>query len=309
MNDVNLKINPGEFVFVVGASGAGKSTFIKLIIHEEKPSAGEVVVGNFKVSKLKRRNIPKLRRTMGIVFQDFRLIREKTVYENIAFAMHVVGASKKEIRKMVITALNIVGLSSKAKCYPDELSGGEQQRVALARALVNKPDLILADEPTGNVDPHMSYEIVELLTEINRHGTTVIMVTHEHQLVRDFGHRVIMIEDGAVVADDAPENISTVAEAPERKVSTVASEDANAVYNFEEDTQEEDIPVNVVSAKIEVPTEKIETPQENSDDSLNMFEVVYPDQQSEKEQNTNQEILDNFGSLESLIKEEQGNEN
>ena len=292
MNDVNLKINPGEFVFVVGASGAGKSTFIKLIIHEEKPSAGEVVVGDFKVSKLKRRHIPKLRRTMGIVFQDFRLIKEKTVYENIAFAMHVVGASKKEIRKMVITALNIVGLSSKAKCYPDELSGGEQQRVALARALVNKPDLILADEPTGNVDPHMSYEIVELLTEINRHGTTVIMVTHEHQLVRDFGHRVIMIEDGKVVADDAPENISTVAEAPERKVSAVANEDANAVYNFEEPSEE--VPVHTVSAKIEVPAsaevsptevteEKVEEEAKESNesdassDSLNMFQIVYDD--------------------------------
>lgn len=290
MNDVNLKINPGEFVFVVGASGAGKSTFIKLIIHEEKPSAGEVVVGNFKVSKLKRRHIPKLRRTMGIVFQDFRLIKEKTVYENIAFAMHVVGASKKEIRKMVITALNIVGLSSKAKCYPDELSGGEQQRVALARALVNKPDLILADEPTGNVDPHMSYEIVELLTEINRHGTTVIMVTHEHQLVRDFGHRVIMIEDGAVVADDAPENISTVAEAPERKVSNAANEDANAVYNFEE--KDNDVVIHSAPGKIEVPASTEPSPTEpteeskkvtdsnqsdNSEESLNMFQIVYDD--------------------------------
>ena len=153
---------------------------------------------------------------MGIVFQDFRLIHEKTVYENIAFAMHVVGAPKREIRRTVATALNIVGLSDKARCYPAELSGGEQQRVALARALVNKPDLILADEPTGNVDPHMSYEIVELLTEINKHGTTVIMVTHEHQ----FGHRVIMIEDGKIVADDAPAAIPTVANAPERKEAT-----------------------------------------------------------------------------------------
>ncbi len=201
--DVNLKIDKGEFVFVVGASGAGKSTFIKMIIHEEKPNAGEIIVGDFKVSRLKRRHIPKLRRTMGIVFQDFRLIRNMTVFENVAFAMRVVGASKRDIRKRVTYALNIVGLNEKARNYPDELSGGEQQRVALARALVNNPSMIIADEPTGNVDPTMAYEIVDLLTEINKRGTTVIMVTHEHQLVRDFGHRVIMIENGQIVADNS----------------------------------------------------------------------------------------------------------
>ncbi|MBR3844544.1 MAG: cell division ATP-binding protein FtsE, partial [Clostridia bacterium] len=210
--DVNLKIDKGEFVFVVGASGAGKSTFIKLIIHEEKPNAGEILVGDFKLSRLKRRHIPKLRRTMGIVFQDFRLIRNMTVFENVAFAMRVVGASKRDIRKRVTYALNIVGLNEKARNFPDELSGGEQQRVALARALVNNPSMIIADEPTGNVDPTMAYEIVDLLTEINKRGTTVIMVTHEHQLVRDFGHRVIMIENGQVVADNAgltPSNTET----------------------------------------------------------------------------------------------------
>ncbi len=201
--DVNLKIDKGEFVFVVGASGAGKSTFIKMIIHEEKPNAGEIIVGDFKLSRLKRRHVPKLRRTMGIVFQDFRLIHNMTVFENVAFAMRVVGASKQDIRKRVAYALNIVGLNEKARNYPDELSGGEQQRVALARALVNNPSMIIADEPTGNVDPTMAYEIVDLLTEINKRGTTVIMVTHEHQLVRDFGHRVIMIENGQVVADNS----------------------------------------------------------------------------------------------------------
>lgn len=203
IRDFNLKIHEGEFVFVVGPSGAGKSTFMKLIMHEETPNAGEIIVGDYKFSKMKRRHIPKLRRTMGIVFQDFRLIPNMTVYDNVAFAMHIVGASKMEIRRRVSYALNLVGLSGKARSKPDELSGGEQQRVGLARALVNNPSIIIADEPTGNVDPNMSYEIVELLSEINRRGTTVIMVTHAHQLVRDFGKRVIMIENGTVVADNS----------------------------------------------------------------------------------------------------------
>lgn len=203
LKDFNLKINRGEFVFVVGPSGAGKSTFMKLIMREEKMSAGEVTVSGYKLSKIKRRQIPQLRRTMGIVFQDFRLIPTMTVAENVAFAMHIVGASNQEIRKRVSYALNMVGLASKARCKPNELSGGEQQRVGLARALINNPSLIIADEPTGNVDPQMSYEIVDLLFEINRRGTTVVMVTHEHQLVRDFGRRVVMIENGMVVADNA----------------------------------------------------------------------------------------------------------
>lgn len=203
MKDINIKIHKGEFVFVVGASGAGKSTFMKLIVHEEKPSAGEIIVNGYRLSNLRRRDVPMLRRTMGIVFQDFRLIPTMDVFENVAFAMHVVGASNREIRKRVSAALNMVGLGGKARSKPMQLSGGEQQRVGLARALVNNPNMLIADEPTGNVDPNMSYEIVELLTEINRRGTTVLMVTHEHQLVRDFNRRVIMIENGAVVADNA----------------------------------------------------------------------------------------------------------
>ena len=203
LNDVNIKINDGEFVFILGPSGAGKSTFIKLITREEKPNAGEIICNGYSLSKLKRKDVPYFRRTMGIVFQDFRIIPKMTVYDNVAFAMRVIGASNKEIRKRVPNILNIVGLSDKAKNYPNELSGGEKQRVGLARALVNNPEMIIADEPTGNVDPEMSYEIVELFNEINRIGTTVIMVTHEHQLVRRFNHRVIMIEDGAVVADNA----------------------------------------------------------------------------------------------------------
>ncbi len=207
LNDVNLKVEKGEFVFVVGSSGAGKSTFMKLIMREEKPSAGEITVNGFKLNKLKHREIPMLRRTMGIVFQDFRLIPNMNVYDNVAFSMHVVGASKQQIRKKVSHVLSVVGLSGKARSKPAELSGGEQQRVGLARALVNNPSLIIADEPTGNVDPNMSYEIVEMLTEINKMGTTILMVTHEHQLVRDFKRRVIMLDHGRVVADNAGGNL------------------------------------------------------------------------------------------------------
>lgn len=203
LNDVNIKIYKGEFVFVVGASGAGKSTFIKLIMREEKPNAGEVIVNGYKMSKIKDREIPYLRRTMGIVFQDFRIINTMNVFDNVAFTLRVVGASNREIRRKVANALSMVGLGGKARAFPMELSGGERQRVGLARALVNNPSLIIADEPTGNVDPEMSYEIVELLTEINRRGTTIVMVTHEHQLVRDFNRRVIMLEKGKIVADNA----------------------------------------------------------------------------------------------------------
>ena len=203
LDDVNIKINNGEFVFVVGSSGAGKSTFMKLIMREEKANTGKIIVNGYELTSLKRKNIPMLRRTMGIVFQDFRLIPNMNVFENVAFAMHVVGASNKDIRKEVSKALSKVGLGHKARSMPSQLSGGEQQRVGLARALVNSPDLIIADEPTGNVDPNMSYEIVSLLTEINKKGTTVLMVTHDHNLVRDFNHRVIMLDGGKIVADNA----------------------------------------------------------------------------------------------------------
>lgn len=201
LKGVNIKIDDGEFVFIVGASGAGKSTFMKLITREEVATSGEVVVNNFKMSKLKRRQIPYLRRSMGIVFQDFRLINTMTVFDNVAFAMRVVGASHRDIRRRVPYILGLVGLQSKAKNYPLELSGGEQQRVGLARALVNNPSLIIADEPTGNIDPELSYEIMELLTEINRRGTTILVVTHDHDLVESFQRRVIRIGDGTVLSD------------------------------------------------------------------------------------------------------------
>ena len=203
LNDVNIQIYPGEFVFVVGASGAGKSTFMKLIMREEKANAGEVIVNGYSLTNLPRIKVPMLRRTMGIVFQDFRLIPTMDVFDNVAFAMHVVGEKPNVIRREVAKALSQVGLGHKARSKPAELSGGEQQRVGLARALINKPDLLIADEPTGNVDPNMSYEIVEMLSRINKAGTTVLMVTHEHSLVRDFHHRVIMLEGGKIVADNA----------------------------------------------------------------------------------------------------------
>ena len=204
LNDVNITINKGEFVFVVGSSGAGKSTFMKLIMREEKANTGSITVNGFNLRKMKRKHIPMLRRTMGIVFQDFRLIPKMNVFDNVAFAMRVVGAPSRQIRREVPKALSAVGLGDKARSMPNELSGGEQQRVGLARALVNNPALIIADEPTGNVDPNMSYEIVSMLTAINKQGTTVLMVTHDHSLVRDFKHRVIMLDDGKIVADNLP---------------------------------------------------------------------------------------------------------
>ena len=190
-------------MFIVGSSGAGKSTFMKLIMREEKPTAGQIFVNGYNLNRLKSKQVALYRRTTGIVFQDFRLIPTMNAFENVAFAMHVTGASSRDIRKSVSGALSVVGLQHKARSMPAQMSGGEQQRVALARALVNRPELIVADEPTGNVDPNMSYEIVELLTEINRKGTTVLMVTHEHQLVSDFGKRVIMIDKGRIIADNA----------------------------------------------------------------------------------------------------------
>ena len=197
LHDVSLKIEKGEFVFIVGASGSGKSTFLKLIMREEMPNGGEIIVNGRKLSTLRHRDVPHLRRSMGIVFQDFRLIDKMTVYENVSFAMHVVGASPRNIRKRVPYILSLVGLQDKARCYPSELSGGEQQRVALARALVNNPLMIIADEPTGNIDPTLSYEIVELLNEINRRGTTVIMVTQLKHLLnislKMLPHTVAMI--------------------------------------------------------------------------------------------------------------------
>lgn len=201
LDNVSFTIEKGEFAFIVGASGAGKSTLLKLIMAEEKTSEGSITVNGFDLANLGQRDIPALRKSMGIVFQDFRLIENMTVYENVEFAMRVTNASTRSIRRRVPYVLGLVGLGDKARSYPRQLSGGQQQRVALARALVNNPSIIIADEPTGNVDPEMSHEIVELLNEINHCGTTILMVTHEHKLVNEFGRRVINIKDGKLAAD------------------------------------------------------------------------------------------------------------
>lgn len=198
---VSLHIEKGEFAFIVGPSGAGKSTLIKMLLREETPTKGTVVVGGKNLNAMKRRQIPAFRRTIGVVFQDFRLIPTMTVYDNVAFALQVTNVSSKYIRRRVPYILDLLGLAKKARRYPPEISGGEQQRVALARALVNNPSLIIADEPTGNIDPELSYEIVDLLNEINKCGTTIVMVTHEHGLVSQFDHRVIGIEKGRITLD------------------------------------------------------------------------------------------------------------
>lgn len=201
LNGLSFEIEDGEFVFVIGASGAGKSTVIKLLMHEEVPTGGTVRVGDFDIKKMRNSKVPMLRRSMGVVFQDFRLIDNLTVFENVAFAMRAVGGSPRTIRRRVPYVLGIVGLGHKAKNYPPELSGGEKQRVAMARALVNNPHLIIADEPTGNVDPEMARELMELLNQINQNGTTVIVVTHDNTLVNELNKRVIRIEKGRLVSD------------------------------------------------------------------------------------------------------------
>ncbi len=201
LRGVDLHIDDGEFVFLVGPSGSGKSTIIKLLTAELRPTAGSILVNGFQLEKIRQRSIPYMRRTLGVIFQDFRLIDKKTVYENVAFAMRVIGASEKEIRKRVPYVLELVGLENKGRRLPNELSGGEQQRVAIARALVNNPAMIIADEPTGNLDPARSLEIMRLLERINALGTTVLVVTHEKDLVNRFDKRVVMLERGRVVSD------------------------------------------------------------------------------------------------------------
>ena len=201
LRGVSLQIEDGEFAFLVGPSGSGKSTIIKLITGELKPTSGTVHVNGYSLERIRKREIPYLRRTVGVVFQDFRLIETKTVYENVAFAMRVIGAREQEIRERVPYVLELVGLETKSRRHPTELSGGEQQRLAIARALVNNPSTIIADEPTGNLDPARSLEIMSLLQEINNLGTTVLVVTHEKDLVERFAKRVIVLNEGLIASD------------------------------------------------------------------------------------------------------------
>ena len=201
LHNINLKVEKGEFVFIVGSSGAGKSTFLKLITCEERPNEGQVLIDGQDISHIRKGKIPYVRRKMGLVFQDFRLIDHMTVYDNVAFAMRVVGASPKAIKKRVPYILGLVGLQHKAKHYPTEMSGGERQRVGLARALVNNPSMIIADEPTGNIDPEMSLEMMELLERVSEMGITVLVVTHEHELVRRFNRRTVTLKNGRIISD------------------------------------------------------------------------------------------------------------
>ena len=201
LEDINLTINDGEFVFLVGPSGSGKTTLMKLITGEVRANSGSVTVNDFDMIKIRRRKLPKMRRTLGVIFQDYRLIENMTVYDNVAFAMRVVGASRKEIMKRVPYVLELVGLEGREKRLPTELSGGEQQRVAIARALVNNPRMIVADEPTGNLDPVRSLELMLLFEKINEMGTTILVVTHEKELVNAFSKRVITIDGGQMIGD------------------------------------------------------------------------------------------------------------
>lgn len=210
LEDINLNINKGDFVFLVGSSGAGKSTFIRLLLREQQLSKGNLRVNGMDLSQLSQRTIPKYRRSIGIVFQDFKLLANKTVYENVAFAMEVTHHKKKDIRRKVPVALSLVGLSHKAKSYPSQLSGGEQQRVGIARAIINNPMILIADEPTGNLDPHNADEIMKLLLDINRRGTTVIVATHAKEIVDKLQKRVITLEEGKILSDVQRGNYTNV---------------------------------------------------------------------------------------------------
>lgn len=201
IHDLSLNIKKGEFVFIIGSTGCGKSTLVKMLYREETPTKGKIIVGGIDVAKLRNRKVYKIRRKIGVVFQDFQLLPKSTAYENVAFALEVLGLPKSEIHKKVVKVLDLVGLKNKAKHYPDQLSGGEQQRVAIARAIVNGPKLLICDEPTGNLDPKTSLEIMEVLTAINKLGTTILMVTHDIEIVDKMKKRVIVLDSGRILKD------------------------------------------------------------------------------------------------------------
>ncbi|GAA1410023.1 cell division ATP-binding protein FtsE [Glutamicibacter uratoxydans] len=228
LDDVSIEINRGEFAFLVGESGSGKSTFLSLVLREKRSSAGAVYVAGQNLNRISSRRVPKLRRNIGFVFQDFRLLRERTVFDNVAFAMEVIGASRAQIRDRVPDALKLVGLEDKARRKPTELSGGEQQRVGIARAIVNKPAILLADEPTGNLDRKNSIEVMNVLDRINQNGTTVLMATHAHELVSEYRHRVIELNRGRIIRDEV--------EGQYTKMTTVINQDGSRALLFGDDS-------------------------------------------------------------------------
>lgn len=261
LNGTSLKIEDGEFVFIVGSSGAGKSTLLKLIMREQVPTDGDIIVDGEVINKLKRKEVPYYRRKMGMVYQDFRLIDKMNVFENVAFAMRVIGENSSVIKKRVQHILKLVGLEHKIKVRPSQLSGGERQRVSLARALVNKPKILIADEPTANVDAEMSLEIIRLLRKINEDGTTVLVVTHDKDLVKRFGSRVIEIEKGRVVADSGtiekkPDNKKDISSMAESKPDTVPKETAPQYEKTTEDVENNYIEENTTEHPNEVDVAK-----------------------------------------------------
>lgn len=239
LDNVNVKIEDGEFVFIVGASGAGKSSFLNVIMGQENVDAGSVTVGHYNLQRMKKRDLPYLRRMLGIVFQDFRLIPKMTVYDNVAFALRVIGMSEKKITKRVRYVLKLVDLSDKHESYPNQLSQGERQRVAIARALVNNPHVIIADEPTGNLDPVLSSDIMNLFDKINSLGATVVVVTHDHELVNQFDHRVVTIENGRIISDVPARYASAaVPHRPEKAVAAAPSQQTEDVQENAEASAE-----------------------------------------------------------------------
>lgn len=201
LSNINLNVAKGEFLFIVGASGAGKSSLLKVLMRENKSTYGTVMVNGYNLTKIKNSQIPKFRRTIGVVFQDFRLIPSLNIFDNVAFGLRVIGVNKRDIKARVLSVLKSLKLDGKSDVFPNQLSGGEQQRVALARAIINKPEILIADEPTGNVDPELSYEIIDMLKKINKAGTTVLVITHEHDLINNFGGRTVTIENGKISDD------------------------------------------------------------------------------------------------------------
>ncbi len=313
LNDINISIEKGEFVFIVGASGAGKSTFLKLIMREESPSAGTITVNGTDVTNLKRKKVPYLRRNMGIVFQDFRLIEKMTIYDNVAFAMRAIGASPAQVKERVPYILGLVGLSHKLKSRPSELSGGEQQRVSLARALVNKPAIIIADEPTGNIDPEMSFEIIELLAKVNEeYDTTILVVTHEHELVKQFNKRVIEIEKGNVI-NDTKEPLPDDTE-PNEEISFNETEEPENEESEDTETAEPESEETESSEAIELEDEAEQTEESenikdtnnddsednNSEETTLEEEITEPEAVSEEEET----VQEAEGSFEENIEPE-----